>query len=71
MIQVKKLNKSFGGVQVLKDVNFKVEESEVVVFIGTSGSGKSTLLRCLNFLEKPDGGEIWFKGKKVEPKKRI
>lgn len=70
MIQVKKLNKSFGGVQVLKDVNFKVEESEVVVFIGASGSGKSTLLRCLNFLEKPDGGEIWFKGKKVEPKKK-
>ncbi len=70
MIQVKNLNKSFGGVQVLKDVNFKVEESEVVVFIGASGSGKSTLLRCLNFLEKPDGGEIWFKGKKVEPKKK-
>jgi polar amino acid transport system ATP-binding protein len=70
LIQVKKLNKSFGGVQVLKDVNFKVEESEVVVFIGASGSGKSTLLRCLNFLEKPDGGEIWFKGKKVEPKKK-
>lgn len=55
---------------MLKDVNFKVEESEVVVFIGASGSGKSTLLRCLNFLEKPDGGEIWFKGKKVEPKKK-
>lgn len=54
----------------MKDVNFKVEESEVVVFIGASGSGKSTLLRCLNFLEKPDGGEIWFKGKKVEPKKK-
>lgn len=71
MIQVKKLNKSFGGVQVLKDVNFKVEESEVVVFIGTSGSGKSTLLRCLNFLEKPDGGEIWFKGKKWSRKKNL
>jgi polar amino acid transport system ATP-binding protein len=71
LIQVKKLNKSFGGVQVLKDVNFKVEESEVVVFIGASGSGKSTLLRCLNFLEKPDGGEIWFKGKKWSRKKRI
>jgi polar amino acid transport system ATP-binding protein len=70
LIQVKKLHKSFKGVQVLKDVNFKVEESEVVVFIGASGSGKSTLLRCLNFLEKPDGGEIWFKGKKVEPKKK-
>ena len=70
MIQVKKLHKSFKGVQVLKDVNFKVEESEVVVFIGASGSGKSTLLRCLNFLEKPDGGEIWLQGKRVEPEKK-
>jgi polar amino acid transport system ATP-binding protein len=70
LIRVKKLNKSFGGVQVLKDVNFEVEESDVVVFIGASGSGKSTLLRCLNFLEKPDGGEIWLEGKRVEPKKK-
>ena len=70
MIQVKKLHKSFEGVQVLKDVNFKVEESEVVVFIGASGSGKSTLLRCLNFLEKPDGGEIWLQGKKMQPEKK-
>lgn len=68
MIEVKKLNKSYGGAHVLKGIDLKVDESEVVVFIGASGSGKSTLLRCLNFLEIPDSGEIRFEGKKVDPK---
>ncbi len=67
MIEVKKLKKSYGSVNVLKGIDLKVEESEVVVFIGASGSGKSTLLRCLNFLEIPDSGEIFFEGKKVNP----
>lgn len=69
MIEVKKLNKSYGGAHVLKGIDLKVDESEVVVFIGASGSGKSTLLRCLNFLEIPDSGEICFAGKKVDPEK--
>ncbi|MBQ8699360.1 MAG: amino acid ABC transporter ATP-binding protein [Schwartzia sp.] len=62
MISVKHLKKSFGAVEVLKDVNLEIEEREVVVIIGPSGSGKSTLLRCLNYLEQPTGGEIIVDG---------
>ena len=51
--------------KVLKDVNMKIEEGEVLVLIGPSGSGKSTFLRCLNLLEQPTGGEILFKGKNI------
>lgn len=68
-IHVKKLNKSFGSLHVLKDIDFSVKESEVVCLIGASGSGKSTLLRCLNFLEIKDSGTIMIEGKQVEPKK--
>jgi polar amino acid transport system ATP-binding protein len=52
MIRIKNLNKSFGDLHVLKDIDMKVLESDVVCLIASSGSGKSTLLRCLNFLEK-------------------
>lgn len=69
MIEVKKLNKYFGKHHVLKDVNFTVHESEVVVLIGASGSGKSTLLRCLNFLEMKESGDIFIEGKIVDLKK--
>ncbi|GGE21319.1 polar amino acid ABC transporter ATP-binding protein [Marinithermofilum abyssi] len=69
MIQVKKLNKSFGRVHVLKDIDLQVNESDVVVLIGASGSGKSTLLRCLNFLEIEDSGEIYIQGQLVDPRK--
>ncbi|MCR5030003.1 MAG: amino acid ABC transporter ATP-binding protein [Selenomonadaceae bacterium] len=62
MISVRNLKKSFGGAEVLKDVNLDIAEKEVVVIIGPSGSGKSTLLRCLNYLEKPTGGEITVDG---------
>ena len=62
MISVRHLKKSFGHVEVLKDVNLDIAEKEVVVIIGPSGSGKSTLLRCLNYLEKPTGGEITVDG---------
>ena len=62
MISVRNLKKSFGSVEVLKGVNLDIEEKEVVVIIGPSGSGKSTLLRCLNYLEKPTGGEITVDG---------
>ncbi|MEC1155139.1 polar amino acid transport system ATP-binding protein [Cytobacillus horneckiae] len=66
MIQVDKLNKSFGDLHVLKDIDMTVKESDVVCLIGASGSGKSTLLRCLNFLEIKDSGIITFEGSQVE-----
>ncbi len=68
MIRVEKLNKSFGDLHVLKDVDLTVNESDVVCLIGASGSGKSTLLRCLNFLEVKDSGKIIFEGDHIEPK---
>lgn len=58
MIDVVGLNKYFGALHVLKDVDMHVDEKEVVVVIGPSGSGKSTLLRCLNYLEEPTSGSI-------------
>lgn len=67
MIRVEKLNKSFGVLHVLKDVDLHVEESDVVCLIGASGSGKSTLLRCLNFLELKDSGKIIIEGKEIDP----
>jgi ABC-type polar amino acid transport system ATPase subunit len=66
MIKVEKLNKSFGDLHVLKDIDMTVKESDVVCLIGASGSGKSTLLRCLNFLEMKDSGNIVIEGEKVE-----
>ncbi|WP_347862638.1 amino acid ABC transporter ATP-binding protein [Salimicrobium sp. PL1-032A] len=69
MIKVEKLNKSFGDLHVLKDIDFDVQEGEVVVLIGASGSGKSTLLRCLNFLEMKDSGVISLQGNEVDGKK--
>ena len=67
MVTVRKLNKSFGKLHVLKDCDLTVAQGEVVVMIGASGSGKSTLLRCLNFLEMEDSGEIFIFRKKGEP----
>ncbi|MBC7342026.1 MAG: amino acid ABC transporter ATP-binding protein [Clostridia bacterium] len=69
MLEVKKLNKSFGKLHVLKNVDLKVDRGEVVVIIGASGSGKSTLLRCINFLEKPESGEVCIEGKRVDTKR--
>ncbi|HEX7066094.1 MAG TPA: amino acid ABC transporter ATP-binding protein [Bacillales bacterium] len=68
MIRVENLNKSFGELHVLKDIDMTVKESDVVVLIGASGSGKSTLLRCLNFLEMKNDGKIIIEGEQVEPK---
>ena len=61
-VVVKGLKKSFGDNEVLKDINFKVAEGEVVCVIGPSGSGKSTMLRCLNRLEDIDAGEVIVDG---------
>lgn len=58
ILEVNHLQKSFGNVQVLKDINFSLEESQILSIIGSSGSGKTTLLRCLNFLETPSSGKI-------------
>ncbi len=65
MIRVEKLNKSFGDLHVLKDIDMSVKESDVVCLIGASGSGKSTLLRCLNFLEIKDNGTIVIEGEDI------
>ncbi len=62
MIKVEHLAKSFGNLQVLKDISLTINKGEVVTIIGPSGSGKSTLLRCLNLLEHPDSGSIYFNG---------
>ena len=62
LIRVESLRKSFGSHLVLKDIDFAVNPGEVVTIIGASGSGKSTLLRCMNLLETPDSGHIWFHG---------
>ena len=62
MIETKKLEKHFKDLFVLKGIDQKIEKGEKVVIVGPSGSGKSTFLRCLNFLEVPTGGEVWFEG---------
>lgn len=67
-ISVKNLKKSFGPLEVLKDINMEVAEGEVVVLIGPSGSGKSTFLRCLNQLEKATSGQIVVDGYDVTDK---
>lgn len=64
IIQVSHLKKSFGNLQVLKDISFNVEKGDVIAILGSSGSGKSTLLRCLIDLEKIDGGTISIDGEK-------
>ncbi len=69
MIVTKNLQKSFEGHEVLKGIDQRIEKGEQVVIIGPSGSGKSTFLRCLNLLEEPTGGEIWFEGNNITNKK--
>lgn len=67
MISVKNIYKNFGNVQVLKKITCDIEKGEKVVIIGPSGSGKSTFLRCMNLLETPTWGEVWFEEKLVTP----
>jgi putative lysine transport system ATP-binding protein len=68
ILQVRHLSKSFGDHQVLKDIDFETNHSDVICIIGASGSGKSTLLRCINMLETPSSGEILFQGKNIMKK---
>ena len=72
MISVKNLKKSFGDHEVLAGIDEHIQRGEVVVVIGPSGSGKSTFLRCLNLLEQPTGGQIFFDGTDItDPKNDI
>ncbi len=65
MINVKDLHKSFGDLHILKGINETIEKGEKVVIVGPSGSGKSTFLRCLNLLETPTSGDIFFEGTNI------
>ena len=69
LIEINHVGKKFGDLTVLKDISIKVKEKEVVVIIGPSGSGKSTLLRCINGLEKPTSGNVFFDSMPVNGEK--
>ena len=69
MIEVKNLIKRFGGEVVLNDISETIAQGEKIVIIGPSGAGKSTFLRCLNLLERPDGGRIFFNGLDITAEK--
>jgi polar amino acid transport system ATP-binding protein len=72
VVRIKELHKYFGKLEVLKGVDLEVDRGEVVVILGPSGSGKSTLLRCVNLLEKPTKGSIWFEDTEItDPKVNI
>lgn len=68
MIEVKGLHKNFGSLTVLQGITETISQGDKAAIIGPSGSGKSTFLRCLNLLEKPTGGEIWFEGRNIAAK---
>lgn len=70
MIEVRHLNKTFGRLQALKDINLKIEDGDIVSLIGPSGSGKSTLCRCIHGLETHDSGEILLDNEVMDPKNR-
>ncbi len=66
MIEIKDLHKSFDSHEVLKGINFKVDDGDVVAILGPSGSGKTTILRCMNFLAKADSGTLTFDGQEYD-----
>ena len=71
MIEIKDLNKYFGDVHVLKDINLSVAAGEKLVVIGPSGSGKSTLIRCIDYLEEPTSGTVTIDGIEVTKKNHL
>lgn len=66
MLEIKNIKKSFGQTDVLHDVSLSVNKGDVIAILGPSGSGKTTLLRCLNFLEKADGGTMTFDDETID-----
>lgn len=70
ILTIKNIEKKFGHLIVLKDISTTITKGEVVVVIGPSGSGKSTLLRCLNYLEEPTSGEIYFREERIGHKRK-
>lgn len=70
MIKLEHVCKSFGDLEVLKDVNLEIKEGEKLVIIGPSGSGKSTTIRCMNFLEEPTKGHVYIAGKEITSKNK-
>lgn len=71
MIKVKQVNKYFENLHVLKDINYSFQEGKTTVILGSSGSGKSTLLRCINMLEKPTSGAIYYRDEMIDPVNNI
>ena len=71
MIKLAKVNKYFGDLHVLKDVDLEVKEGEKLVIIGPSGSGKSTTVRCMNFLEVPTSGHVYLDGRELTSKNKV
>jgi polar amino acid transport system ATP-binding protein len=69
IVRIKNLQKAFGSNVVLRDVNLEIDKGEVVCVLGPSGSGKSTMLRCINLLETPTSGEIWFEDTLITDKR--
>ena len=70
MIKLEHVDKYFGNLHVLKDVNLEVAEGEKLVIIGPSGSGKSTTVRCMNFLEEPTSGHVYINGEELTNKNK-
>jgi putative glutamine transport system ATP-binding protein len=70
MIKLVNINKFFGDLHVLKDVNLEVKEGEKLVIVGPSGSGKSTTVRCMNFLETPTSGQVFINGVELTAKNK-
>ena len=68
MIDIRNLNKTYDNVIPLKDVTVQINEGDVIAIIGPSGVGKSTLIRCINLLEKPTSGQIFYNGEEITAK---
>ena len=66
MLEVKDLKVAYGRVRAVKGISFTVEQGQVVTLVGTNGAGKTTTLRTISGLLKPESGEIWFEGKRID-----
>ena len=71
LIKITNLKKNFGSLEVLKGIDFDINQGQVISIIGPSGSGKSTFLRCLNLLEKPTSGTIMYKNQDLTNTKKL